>query len=101
MRTLAVSLILASAALLAGPALAQNEDIEAYTITVGNPYDYNTATPVVRSAPVRPRQQRFYENAFFTPEANWQQAGYTCTGLVSVYRQRGVKHLHRGSYCVR
>lgn len=42
-----------------------------------------------------------YEHAFFTPVADFQQAGYQCSGTVSVSFVRGVRHLHRGTYCIR
>jgi hypothetical protein len=42
-----------------------------------------------------------YEHAFFTPVPNYQQSGYQCAGMVSVKFQGGVRHLHRGTYCIR
>jgi hypothetical protein len=41
-----------------------------------------------------------YEHAFFTPLPNFQQPGYQCAGMVSVSFRRGVRHLHRGTYCI-
>jgi len=99
MRYAKAGLILACV-LAALPARAGTDDrVESYFVSLSNVVsDGYSVTP---SAP-RPRMTpRFYEHAFFTPEPNYQQAGYVCTGLVSVYRKGGVKHLHRGSYCVR
>jgi hypothetical protein len=91
--------LLLACALVAVPALAGTDDhVESYFVSYGN--FGPEPSPVTPVAPPR-ITRRFYEHAFFTPEPNYQQAGYMCTGLVSVYRKGGVKHLHRGSYCVR
>lgn len=42
-----------------------------------------------------------YEHAFFTPVPNFQQSGYQCAGMVSVDFRGGIRHLHRGTYCIR
>lgn len=106
MRSAVLALLAACTVLSAGSANAKTVVIGDHTYVWLEPasyahYDVQAANMALSdSAPVQ-TPRAIYEHAFFTPTANYQQTGYQCAGMVSVSFKGGVRHLHRGTYCIR
>jgi hypothetical protein len=84
-------------------ASAQNDTFAAvpYDVYDRSVIDARAEMQPISAAASTQSARRIYEHAFFTPVANFQQAGYQCGGMVSVSYSGGVRHLHRGTYCMR
>jgi hypothetical protein len=94
-----------SAALLCALALSTSE-AQAADTTNGRwlePSVINANYASIDAAAFAPAQnsRAIYEHAFYTPQPNFEQNGYSCSPVVSVSFAGRTKHMHRGTYCIR